>query len=226
MRPSARLTGAVLIAAPLTTVGAAVVAGAPPPSPADVSRVTISADPGLIGIGTESGIGGRLDGRRVAGRAVVLEADPVPGGVFAPVATAVTNGRGRYEFTVHPDRNTRYRVELRGRTATRSPEQIVYVRMRVTMRVDDARPSRGQRVRFFGSVLPAHDGLVAHIQRRTLTGGYHNVARVPLTDAGGGRSRFEGSIPITRSGVYRILVPSHDDHTKAVSAPRVVRISS
>jgi hypothetical protein len=211
-------------AAPLAGALVALTAAAAPSRP-DVSRITISAEPDLIGVGSQSGIGGQLVGGRTAGRPLALEADEVPFGVYETVATTTSGSTGQYEFRIRPERNTRYRVSLRSSGAVRSAEQIVYVRQRVTMRVDDPLPSRGQRVRFFGSVLPAHDGLLAHIQRRTPSGAYRNVARLPLLDAGAARSRFEAAIPVTRSGVYRILVPSSDENTKGVSAPRVLRIS-
>jgi hypothetical protein len=217
------------VAAPLLGALAAVpaveAAMAPAPSRPEVSRITIAADPPLIGVGTEAGVGGQLVGRRVAGRQLLLEADRFPFSAFETVATTTSGPSGTYEFRVQPERNTRYRVVLRSTPATRSAEEVVYVRMRLTLRVDDPRPARGQRVRFFGSVIPDQDGRLAHIQRRTATGGYRNVAAVPLIDAGASRSRFEGAIPITRSGVYRILVPSQDENAKGVSAPRVLRIS-
>jgi hypothetical protein len=92
--------------------------------------------------------------------------------------------------------------------------------------VGDAFPERGDLVRLFGSVTPAHNGLQLRIQKRNPDGSYRNVARATLSAGSGARSRFEARIPIYRNGWYRVLAPSHDDHTKAVSAPRLVRVTS
>jgi hypothetical protein len=79
--------------------------------------------------------------------------------------------------------------------------------MRVTLRVDHRRPSRGQRVRFFGSVRPQHDGRIVQLQRRGGGGRYRTIARTRLRDAGDARSTFRRRLRVFRDGVYRARVP-------------------
>jgi hypothetical protein len=197
------------------------------PSPRPTVRLSIEASPSLITWGTEGGIGGRMSGNRgqVSGRSLSLEADAYPFGGFAAVATTTTNPRGQFDFLVRPAANTRYRVVPRSAPSVRSDEVLIFVRMKASLRLSDAFPGRGDPVRFFGSVTPAHDGLQVRIQKRNPDGSYRNVARATLTTGSGVSSRFEARIPIYRNGWYRVLVPSHDDHTKAVSAPRLVRVT-
>lgn len=199
-----------------------------PPNPQPTARLSIEASPSLITWGTQAGIGGQVTGRRgpMSGRSVTLEADAFPFGSFTQLGTATANARGQFSFLVRPADNTRYRVLAEGRNAPQSNDVLVYVRMRASLRVGHAFPERGERVEFFGSVTPAHDGLTVHIQKRNPDGTYRNVARTTLTAGSGVSSRFEARIPIYRNGWYRVLAPSHDDHTKAVSAPRLVRVTS
>jgi hypothetical protein len=216
------LTGAAV-------AGAGVVpALAPAAAPAPTVRLSIEATPSLVTWGTDAGIGGRMTGNRgrMAGRAVILEADPYPFRGFTAMATTTTNARGLFDFLVRPAANTRYRAVPQGARGGPSNDVLVFVRMRTSLRVSDAFPERGDRVRFFGSVTPSHEGLTVHIQKRNPDGTYRNVARASLTHGTGASSRFEASIPIYRNGWYRVLAPSHDDHTKAVSAPRLVRVTS
>ena len=198
------------------------------PSPRPTVRLSIEASPSLITWGTDAGIGGRMTGDRgeTSGRSVTLEADAYPFRGFAPQATTRTNARGDFDFLVRPAANTRYRVVAESARTVRSDEALIFVRMKASLRVGDAFPERGDLVRFFGSVTPAHDGLEVRLQKRALDGSYRNVARTMLSTGSGVSSRFEARIPIYRNGWYRVLAPSHDDHTKAVSAPRLVRVTS
>jgi hypothetical protein len=217
------LTGAVAAAAALAPSPAL----SAQPSPRPNVRLSIEASPSLITWGTQAGIGGRMTGnRQVSGRSVILEADAYPFRGFAAVATATTNARGEFNTLVRPAANTRYRATAASGSTARSNEVLIFVRMKASLRVSDAFPERGERVQFFGSVTPAHDGLQVRIQKRNPDGSYRNVARAPLTAGSGVSSRFEGRIPIYRNGWYRVLVPSQDDHTKAVSPPRLVRVTS
>jgi hypothetical protein len=162
----------------------------------------------------------------MSSRSVILEADAYPFRGFVPLATTTANARGQFEFLVRPAANTRYRVVPRSNRNVRSDEVLVFVRMKASLRLSDAFPERGGTVGFFGSVTPAHDGLQVRIQKRNPDGSYRNVARAALTTGSGESSRFDARIPIYRNGWYRVLVPSHDDHTKALSAPRPVRVTS
>lgn len=94
--------------------------------------------------------------------------------------------------------------------------------MSVTLRVDDSRPRRGQRVRFFGSVRPAHDGRTVRLQRRGSGGRYRTVARVRLRDAGDARSTYSRRLRVYRDGIYRARVPADGDHLTGTSRRRRV----
>lgn len=96
--------------------------------------------------------------------------------------------------------------------------------MTVTMRVSDTTPTRGQRVRFRGSVRPQHDGRVVYIERRGSGGRYRRVASTRLRDAGSTRSRYSRRVRIWRSGVYRARVPGDRDHRTGTSRRRSIRV--
>lgn len=94
----------------------------------------------------------------------------------------------------------------------------------VTFRVDDPRPRRGQRVRFFGSVRPPHDGGIVRLQRRGSNGRYRTVARARLRDAGDARSTYSRRLRVFRDGVYRARVPADADHLAGTSRRRRVNV--
>jgi plastocyanin len=96
--------------------------------------------------------------------------------------------------------------------------------MSVTLRVDDPRPRRGQRVRFFGSVRPPHDGRIVRLQKRVGGGRYRAVGRARLRDAGDARSRYSRRLRIFRDGVYRARVPADADHLTGTSRRRRVDV--
>jgi hypothetical protein len=207
-------------------VPATVVVAAKPPKNTP-GRVSIGVQPSVITWGTTGGIGGQLSGpRQQAGSPVVLQAETPPATRFHTSATGALDARGAYNFRVSPGANTRYRVMAGSGLRVQSSEVLMYVRMRASLRVSDASPTRGQRVRFFGSVSPAHVGLVVHIQKRNPDGSFRNVARTFLVAGSGSSSRYSGVIRIFRNGAYRVLVPTHADHVKAVSRLRLLRVSS
>ena len=101
------------------------------------------------------------------------------------------------------------------------------VRPRVGLRLGDKTPARGSRVRFRGSVLPAHDGSAVRIQRRT-SAGWRTIATPVLataTPSGGvARSKYRARIRIRRSGAYRTVMPAHADHARGKSGKRRARV--
>ena len=73
-------------------------------------------------------------------------------------------------------------------------------------------------MRFSGTVAPAHDGAAVRIQRRTRTGGWTTVARTTLRDAGTDVSTYAKRVKVSRTGTYRVHVPSSDaDHLAGTS---------
>jgi hypothetical protein len=94
----------------------------------------------------------------------------------------------------------------------------------VTLRVDDPRPRRGQRVRFFGSVRPPHDGRIVRLQKRVGGGRYRTVGRARLRDAGDARSVYSRRLRVFRDGAYRARVPADADHLTGTSRRRRVDV--
>jgi hypothetical protein len=207
---------------------AAVLAAKPAkPVKATPGRVSIGMLPSIVTWGTTGGIGGHVTGGgSQTGSPVVLQAETPPAARFHSSATGAVDARGQYNFRVSPGANTRYRVMAGSGLRVQSSEVLMFVRMRASLRVSDSSPTRGQRVRFSGSVSPAHVGLVVHIQKRDADGSFRNVARTFLVAGAASSSRYSGVIRVYRNGVYRVLVPSHAEHVKAVSGLRLLRVAS
>lgn len=198
-------------------------AGAAPPQG---NALTLVAAPPTVIHGNTTVLSGRLTGPGNGGVTVTLEQNPFPyTGGFKDVATATTAANGDYAFAVRPTLNTRYRVSAKTAPPATSAEIQVNVRVKVTLRVGDRTPARGQRVKFSGLVIPAHDGKVAKIQRRTRTGGWRTEATATLKAAvavnGITRSRYVRRLRIRRTGTYRVRVaPGDGDHLVGRSPTR------
>jgi hypothetical protein len=221
---SARILPVACAVSALLVPAGALLAAKPPQKPP--GRVSIAVLPSIVTWGTTGGVGGHVSGRgQPAGGPVVLEAQTPPG-PFLRKATGTVDARGQYNFRVSPVANTRYRV-MAGAARVQSAEVLMFVRMRASLRVTDAFPTSGQRVRFYGSVSPAHPGLVVRIQKRNPDGTFRNVAHTFLrAGSNASSSRYSGVIRVFRNGVYRVLVPTHNDHVKAFSGLRLLRIAS
>lgn len=77
------------------------------------------------------------------------------------------------------------------------------------------------RVQFYGSVLPRHDGAEVLLQRRT-TAGYRTVSRITLRRATQRRSEYRRTFRHAKAGRYRIVVPGDEDHlTTTIGTVRV-----
>lgn len=94
----------------------------------------------------------------------------------------------------------------------------------VTLRVSDATPSRGQRVRFFGSVKPERDGRIVQLQRRRRGGSFRTVERIRLRDAGAARSTYSKRLRVRSSAVFRARLPADGDHEAGTSRTRRLRV--
>jgi hypothetical protein len=177
--------------------------------------LSIAARPNPLVWGGATTITGQLTGaRQTAGIDVTLRQNPFPyTGGFKALTTVKTDAQGRYTFTRKPKLNTRYEVQAKARPNVTSSALQVRVRSKVTLRLSDPTPARGQRVRFSGSVYPAQDGRLVSLQRRTSTGRFVTVARTPARHVlSGGRSSFSRSLTIVAGGVYRAYVGGHADH--------------
>jgi hypothetical protein len=190
------------------------------------NKVTLAAAPNPITFGKATTLSGKVTGPDHAGVAVTLRADPFPVGADTVAASTTTDANGDFRFTgVMPDRNTRYGVRAKTSPPVESAVVDVLVRVRVSLRLSDSTPRVGQRVRFFGSAAPEHDGSVVRIQRRRATGSWKTVGLTLLRDAGEARSRYSRRLRIRRDGTYRARVIVVDgDHRSGTSRRRMVDV--
>lgn len=188
-------------------------------------QLSIDADPNTVTFGKTLKISGKLTGgtaRDISGQNITVLSDPFPyDEKYDRVATGDTDDAGNYSLTVPAASNARYKATAKG--GTESPVVTVPVRVGVTRKVSDRTPRKGQRVKFSGTVAPAHDGKVARIQRRT-SSGWKNIAKVTLADGGDALSVYSKRVRITRSGAYRVRFnPKDGDHVAGNS--RRVRLT-
>jgi hypothetical protein len=191
------------------------------------NTVTIASSAAVLTFGHTSNISGQVTGAGNAGVTVRLEENPFPyTGGFKPTAlSTTTSATGTYSFVVKPTLSTHYRVTAKTKPGVTSPEAAVGVRVKVTFHLGDSTPKRGQRVRFYGTVLPAHDGKLVTIQRRAGTGVWKTISSVALVAGapvnGVARSTYSKRLKISRSGTYRVhFDPADGDHLANNSATR------
>ena len=219
------------IAACACAVPLATSAAKPPKKPSGgAPALTITARPTLITYGRTAIISGRLTGANHGNRPVGLQRNPWPFRAMVDARRVTrTASNGSYTFTVRPTRHTRYRA-VTPQPATiydtllRSPEVLIRVRLRVGIRLSDSTPRRGQRVRFFGSVAPKHNGRRVFVQRRRRDGRWRTVARTITRNAPGNRSRYSKRVRVFRNAVYRVRVRGHADHRTGTSRTRAIRV--
>jgi hypothetical protein len=211
-----------------TTLAAGTGPGNPPPPQ---NAVTIAAAPAAVTFGRATTISGQVSGPGNGGVQVTLEQNPYPftGGFKATPVTTTTNATGGYTLSVTPSANTRYRVTVKTSPPVTSPETLVTVRVGVTLRLSDSTPAVGQSVKFSGIVVPAHNGKVAQIQKRTSTGAWRTIASATLVATtplnGVARSKYAKRIRIRHKGTFRVRVnPADGDHAAGFSGRRTARV--
>jgi hypothetical protein len=217
----------LVLAATAALLAPAAVQAAKPPKP--VAKLSIAAAPSPVTFGKATTLSGKLTGTKSnGGQPVVVQADTAPfDGTYTDVATATTDANGDWSATNAPAALTRYRAQAKTAPPTTSDTVDVNVRLRVRIHVSDRTPSKGERVRFSGTVAPAHDGATARIQRRAADGSWHTVARTTLVDAGDSVSRYAKRVKVTRTATYRVRAASGDgDHLRGTSATRKLRVGS
>jgi hypothetical protein len=199
----------------------------PPKPPKGGSAVSLDAKPTIIVHGSATTLSGRVAGPTVAGLAVRLEADttrPYGDGYRPTGLVAMTTTSGAYSLAVKPLLNTQYRAIAQTSPRVTSPPKLVLVRFRVGLKLSDSTPRRGSLVRFSGSVFPARDGRIAHIQKRSPTGRFVTVARTTLRDAGDARSSYNRRVRVYRDGVYRVKVPGDSQNINGFSRLRRITV--
>ena len=180
--------------------------------------LTLKATPNPVVAGRSVALSGQLKGPNHDAKTVTLGGAPSP---FTPfdhnLATTVTNAAGNDAFTRRPQLNTLYRTRVGG---VSSPNVTVLVRRRVSLRLSDYTPRRGQVVRFSGRACPTGDGLIVSIQRKTSTGSYRTVRRTRL-QAATRCSVFRKRLRIFRDGRFRAVVAADASHLRGFSRSRV-----
>ena len=191
-----------------------------PPKP---GAITLRASADQITFSDPVALTGKVKGAK-AGIVVTLEQRAADATAFAPAGTATTDANGDFAFAQRPAKSTVYRATAATTPPASSPELSVAVAPLVGLRVSDATPRKGQRVRFRGTVRPQHDGMRVAIQRKRADGTWATVRTPRLRDAGSHYSRYSNRIRIRRSGTYRTVIAAHADHAEGVSRERTLTL--
>jgi hypothetical protein len=181
-------------------IPAAALAAKPAPT-----TVTIGVSPARITYGQPA----TISGTTAANSTVTLRADAFPfNGGFSQVARTTSNAAGAYAFTVMPDSSTHYRADVK---KAHSAVAALAVRWKVTRAVSTRHPRRGSRVRFSGTVGPAHVGGTVKIQRLTASG-FKTVKTTLLAAATPTSSTYSVRVRVRRNGTYRARVEGDGAH--------------
>src|SRR4051794_25978565 len=123
------------------------------------SNLTIKASATSVTFGRTITLSGTT--KNIApGTTVEVQQNPYPYAGFKPTGkTGVVDPSGNYSIAgVAPQMHTQYKVTAKTSPPTDSGTVFVHVRLSVSFKVSDATPKRGARVRFYGTVKPAHPG--------------------------------------------------------------------
>jgi hypothetical protein len=201
------------------------VAAKPPKGGKPNPNLTIKASASAVTFGRTVTLSGTTKGMS-AGTSVEVQQNPYPYAGFKPTGkTGVVDPAGNWSIGgIAPQVHTQYKVVAKTSPPTESAAVFVRVSLRVSFRVSDSTPRKGQRVRFYGTVAPAHDGKPILIQRKT-SSGYRTVARTTLLDNGDATSKYSRRVRIRSRGTYRVIAESVDqDHDNGTSRSRTLRV--
>jgi len=98
--------------------------------------------------------------------------------------------------------------------------------LNVTLKVSDATPLAGKRVRVFGVVRPARDGRKVQIQKRLRNRTFKTIATTRLRDAGAARSVYSLRLRLSADTVVRARVAGDDEAATGVSHGRRLDVRS
>ena len=187
-------------------------------------RSTVRYNPNLVPPGGRVTLTGRVK-QPTTGQVVTLLQNPAPfaDNQFDPAGRETTvdaQGNFRFDNVVVPV-NTQFAART-GNPAAVSPIALVNVRPRVSFRVSDRTPSRGERVHVTGRIWPEHDGAIVELQRRDSDGDFRTIRRVSALDAPGmSFSTYRTRVRVRSTRVYRVVVsPGDDDHVIGFSRKR------
>jgi plastocyanin len=95
----------------------------------------------------------------------------------------------------------------------------------VTLKLSDARPFEGERVRVFGTVKPARDGRRASVQKRLRSGKFKTIGTAKLKHSSGGKSTFSLRMRVTGDVVLRVKVAGDSQRASGVSETKRIRVA-
>jgi hypothetical protein len=183
--------------------------------------LSIAAAPGTVKFGGSITLSGKLTGSNVDGRNVRVQADVFPLDSFSNEGNATTNATGDWSLVVKPSANTRYRASVGN---VDSANLDVTVMPRVSLRLSDRTPRRGQRVTFSGRVCPQHDTVAIALQRRSSTG-WKTIASPALADIPNvDCSSYSVVKRPRRDGRFRARFLGDTDHAASNSRVKRVRV--
>jgi hypothetical protein len=183
--------------------------------------LSIAAAPGTVKFGGSITLSGKLTGTNVDGRNVRVQADEFPVDSFSNAGNASTNATGDWSLVVKPNANTRYRARV-GNLDSANLDVIVIPR--VSLRLSDRTPRRGQRVTFSGRVCPEHDTVAIALQRRSSTG-WNTIASPVLADIPNVEcSSYSVVKRVRRNGRFRARFLGDADHAASNSRVKAARV--
>ena len=197
------------------------VAAKPPKGPKPNPNLTIKSSATAVTFGKSITLSGATK-NIASGTTIEVQQNPYPYSGFKPTGkTAVVDPSGNWSVAgIQPQVHTQYKVVAKTSPPTESGTVFVRARLRVSFAVSDSTPKKGARVRFRGTVAPAHAGKPVLIQRKTSTG-YKTVARTTTSST----STYSKRLRIRRNGTYRVVVQSLDqDHDNGTSRSRTLRV--
>jgi hypothetical protein len=197
------------------------VAAKPPKGPKPNPNLTIKSSAAAVTFGKSITLSGTTK-NIPSGTTIDVQQNPYPYSGFKPTGkTATVDPAGNWSVAgIQPQVHTQYKVVAKTSPPTESAAVFVRVRLRVSFSVSDSTPKKGARVRFSGTVLPAHPGKPVLIQKKTSTG-YKTVTTTKLSST----SKYSKRLRIRRNGTYRVVVQSLDqDHDNGTSRSRTLRV--
>jgi plastocyanin len=95
---------------------------------------------------------------------------------------------------------------------------------KITLKVSDATPLAGSRLKLSGRVRPARDGRKVQIQRRSRGGSFRTIATTRLKDAGAAKSKFSVMLRLRGDAVLRARIAGDDDNATGLSRTRAIDV--
>jgi hypothetical protein len=198
MRRALAATAVVLVAA-----AAPAIAQGPP------TRITIVSVFDPITYGDKTFINGQLVGDDQGGQVVTLQAAPFPFMAWTDVAQMSTDYAGYYSFKQLPAATTHYRTVWNGQVMSEREVEVT-VAPRMTLK---ATPAGSKRIRFSGTLAPAHADAHVAIQRQTRSGAWTTVANARLRRG----TTFAGRLRARKPIRLRAFFASDGDHLDGFS---------